>query len=182
MEHDFFNNPKEVYMNRKEVVCLVEKVLDDFYKKHAYLVNNYKALSEMMKNNRASDKNYVCERSCVFRIGIYLNEYLSNIDECSDLNVDCEYCRNFDDFKRIYGRNHGVVPDIIVHRRASNKDNFLYFEFKGYWNTDEKDDIHKIKEFTRNDGEYNYKYGFFIRLGKSRNDCDVRLYIDGKEY
>lgn len=87
-------------------------------------------------------------------------------------NLDSEYNRNKADKKFLPSWKSGCYPDIIIHKRGSNDDNFLVIEFKTWWNSEQSDDKQKIKEFCTSD-TYRYKYGITILLTENRKDVKL---------
>lgn len=125
-------------------------------------------------------KNHIGERNLTFRLGHYLANIL---EQCfPQYNLDCEYNRNGENIKTLCSRGN-VVPDIIFHKwlDTSKENNILIIEVKGHWgNENEKaDDIARIKEFCDPCGEYAYKFGFFLVLGKTLDDCQIKYYENG---
>ncbi len=104
----------------------------------------------------------VSERSIVFRYAHYLQSELEKTNKYRGYNLDCEYNRDGSDLKHIYESDHGVFPDLIIHKRGSNKNNLLIIEFKTYWNNDITNDERKIREFININGRFKYKYGFSV--------------------
>lgn len=125
------------------------------------------------------------ERSMVFRIGLYLNQLISDSPELQEYDVDCEYNRHYTDVKRTQlDKNDSelsqVEPDIVIHKRNSGG-NILIIEFK----KEERElidighDDKKLRAFTRQDGDYRYKAGLFIVLCK--NEFHIIRYEDSKD-
>ncbi|WP_223814628.1 MULTISPECIES: GNAT family N-acetyltransferase [Thermoanaerobacterium] len=75
-----------------------------------------------------------------------------------------------------------VYPDIIIHKRNSNN-NLLAIEVKKQYSNekDDKFDDQKLKKYTHGDG-FGYKYGAFIKLGKSCEEIDIIWYKNGMPY
>ena len=78
-------------------------------------------------------------------------------------HVDCEYNRNLVDPKRItlHETVHAVVPDIVIHRRGSDK-NLLAVEAKKASTVGEgqfTDDQYKLTQYCR---ELNYRYALLV--------------------
>lgn len=150
----------------EEILKMRYLALDAVYQKDAYLIHN----------NTASSDNYVSERGIVFRYGIYLNEVAQSLYPL--LNVDTEYNRNRNDLKRLPNRQRGSYPDLILHERGTNSNNFLVIEFKTWWDSNQNDDKSKIEDFCDPLGEYRYKYGVLILFGKRRYEAKVKLYYE----
>lgn len=69
---------------------------------------------------------------------------------------------------------------MILHERGTNNINFLVIEFKTWWDSNQMDDMRKIEAFCDQSGEYGYKYGVIILLGKKRDEVLVKLYNENK--
>lgn len=135
---------------------LVEEALNELYKKDHYLL-----------------EQEVHERSIVFKFAHYLQILLDEDEEFLEYDLDVEYNRNGNSPKIIPGRRNGAEPDVIIHKRGSNMHNLLMIEFKTHWNSETKDDLKKLKEFTRNSGIYKYSLGLSIVLGKEPNTVEI---------
>jgi hypothetical protein len=113
----------------------------------------------------------VNERSITHRLAVHLEDAFKGWD------VDCEYNRNRYDTKRLIigddvkirvetiqtDDEHGrtVYPDIIVHRRGTDK-NFLVVEVKKTTNHIAKDlDLNKLREYKRQLG---YSHALFLNF------------------
>jgi len=105
-------------MNRETIDNLVHKAID-------LLVENEPQLLDLN----------VTERALSHHLARYLGELFPK-----SYNVDCEYNRQFKDPKRLKLkprkakdneiRATTVFPDIIIHKRDSDKDNLLVLEMK----------------------------------------------------
>lgn len=156
---------------------LVIGALNDFYENDAILLDYI------------NEREAVSERCMVFHIGCYMIERMKAIPVFKNFQLDCEYNRNLGDPKLVHIRRsedgseelHKAYPDLIIHKRQRNDDNLLVIEFKK--GDAPKDaltlDIDKLRYFTRQDGEYSYKYGLYIALYKQRSE--IRLYQNGAE-
>ena len=150
----------------KEIQNMLCLALEAVYQKDTYLIHN---------NNGTID-NHVSERGIVFRYGIYLDEVART--KFPLLNVDTEYNRNRNDLKRLPTRQRGSYPDLILHERGTNNNNFLVIEFKTWWDSNQNDDKSKIEAFCDPLGEYRYKYGVLILFGKRRDEAIVKIYSE----
>lgn len=123
------------------------------------------------------------ERSCVFRIGIYLQELMNNHSEFDNLNLDCEYNKSNTEVKCLNEQH--VIPDLIIHKRnldnLTTNNNIMIVEFKGWWNREHKQDIEKLEAFTNSHDVYNYQLGVFISLSNSYEELKPRYFKNGKE-
>ena len=138
------------------------------------------ALDELYCNDRYLLDHCVHERSIVFRFAHYLQKLLDEHKEFLGFNLDVEYNRNGYRPKRIPSMRNGARPDIIIHKRGSNKSNLLMIEFKTYWDTRTSDDLKKLKEFTRHDGRYNFFLGLSIIFGEERSTVEIKLVRNGE--
>ena len=117
------------------------------------------------------------EQSVSFRIAIYLNDAIREIDWLNDLQLDIEYNKNGLNPKRTPRRPNGVRPDLIIHSRSNNDANTLIVEIKGWWNDETREvDRIKLEDFTHQEGEYKYGLGVFLEL--ERNGCEPQYYRD----
>ena len=155
-------------------------------------------LEKLYKNDEILFINDVCERSLVFRFGIYLNNMLNKNDKFNNLNVDSEYNRNVrgvNIYKSIGIDNYRrkTYPDIIIHERGTNDNNQLAIEFKK-WNKNKQNeflayenkriniDNAKLEYYTANNKEYKYKLGLAIVFGRVIEDTTITVYLNGKVY
>ena len=113
------------------------------------------------------------ERSMVFRIGLYINEIVSNDENLREYNIDCEYNRKNFNPKRI--DSGCITPDLLIHKRGTNK-NLIAVEFKKSGNS-LSHDKDKLSILTNQNGEYGYKAGLLIILEK--NSFKIFEYCNG---
>lgn len=138
--------------NKPLIRILIEKALDKLYNEE------YNSLISL------NLEEHVGERACVFRFGIYFNQILKRYKQFKGYNLDCEYNRNCNEPKRNKDGNL-IVPDIILHKRGNNDDNFVVIEFKGWWSKESKEkDIIKLNELVDPNCLYKYRYGYSIVL------------------
>ena len=130
------------------------------------------AIEELYKNDFPLIKLRCCERSIVFRLGIYLNDIFEEYD------VDCEYNKNGDCIKSLPSRRYNF-PDIIVHKRKEKENNHLIIEVKtpndikiDHFENDYK----KLRGFT-SEVEYEYTQGVHIFISVTR--CSIVWYVNG---
>lgn len=105
-------------------------------------------------------KHDVHEQTISCRLAKYLEEEIreQGSDDIKDLNIDCEYNKDRDDIKRFPGQKKGSIrPDIIVHRRGNNDNNFLVIELKKDYDWCDECKINKIVD------TFNYKAGYAIQ-------------------
>ncbi|MEG0292474.1 MAG: hypothetical protein RR495_07025 [Anaerovoracaceae bacterium] len=144
---------------KKILEYVINKSLLDLYYRDEYLI--------CTKPVDSDDNSHVCERAIVFRFGIYLQNYMNELPELREYNLDCEYNRKGYSKKSLPNSPNGTYPDIILHKRG-NRDNLLVIEFKTWWNRNIDNDIKKIKDFLDEMGKYKYRYGLSIVLGKTK--------------
>lgn len=137
---------------------LIKTALDKVYKEQPNLIKTNSSNDELVHNN---------ERAIVFRFGHYLIELIRQESSLTDYVVDVEYNRLGYEIKRLIANNvvEYIYPDLIVHKRVK-KDNLLVIEFKTWWNSNQTEDEAKIRKLIDPNGEYNYKYGLLVLLGK----------------
>ena len=116
---------------------------------------------------------HVSELSISHKLGHYLALLIDEYD------VDCEYNRNLTDPKTNKA-NHLIRPDIIVHKRGSNDDNFVIIEIKPWWNDDTNKDVKKLYEMTKQDGQFRYYFGFSIVINRNRDSVITKIIENGE--
>ena len=133
-----------------------------------------KALTCLFKGDKKLFEINVNERSITHRLALYLQ------DLYQDWNVDCEYNRDKHDPKELELPDlepnnkdtdaQTVFPDIIIHKRCSDK-NYLVIEAKKTSSSVSKDtDIKKLKAFRNQLG---YKYALFIEFSVNPNEPGI---------
>ena len=132
---------------------LIKKSLDDLYQNDEYLI-----------------KHRVAERDITSKFAHY---FQNNMRETiiADYDVDCEYNRDGYGMKNIDGTL--VYPDFILHKRGTNDSNLLIIEFKTWWNSDNREDIEKLKAMMSDWYRYQYQYGYSIILNLERDSVTV---------
>ncbi len=80
--------------------------------------------------------------------------------------IDIEYNRHGGDVKSDSARNN-IRPDILIHSRGNDDQNLLVIELKkdtnlGIRNSHLNDDITRIKEMCKQNGDYRYLFGFVL--------------------
>jgi len=118
------------------------------------------------------------EQAFVFRTGIHLSNLL-NGSPYESLDLDSEYNKNHGRAKASRRFPKGLRPDLILHRRDSNKENIFVAEFKGWWDNYIEDDIKKLEDLTSPEDNYHYLIGVFVRI--NRDGPGYRYFINGHE-
>lgn len=141
-------------------------------KERKTLINNVaEAFRLVYKNDKFLIKNELCERCIMFRFAQYL------ADLYPDYDVDCEYNRHKNNIKKI-NANTPAFPDVIMHTRGIDDNNFAVIELKNKTNksvSGRKNDETKLQALTKsyNDGEkdslYNYGYKFGLAIDVCEN-------------
>ena len=171
------------YINagRKVKETIIGKIPEDFERGDDFI----KAINEFLLKECFLLKHDINERSITHKLAEYVQKYFS------DYNVDCEYNRMPDksnnndeadikfDIKKLNlcvsetssddNKGTTVYPDIIIHKRGSNKSNLIIIEAKKETNVTEKSkefDFRKLKAFTKSDG-LRYKYGIYLELNEN---------------
>ena len=115
-------------------------------------------------------KRKVAERDLT---GLFAHYFRNNMKDTAiaEYNVDCEYNRDGYGMKKIDGTL--VYPDFILHKRGTNESNLLIIEFKTWWNSDNREDIEKLKAMMSEWYRYQYQYGYSIILNQERDSVTV---------
>lgn len=167
-------------MENEKLKQYIKTALYMVYANDKYLIDH----ADEASGKGIKDNDHTCERSVVFRFAHYLQCILDKDGELRRYNLDCEYNRNMDQIKCAIPGSNGTFPDVILHKRGSNKYNILVMEFKGYWNRNRSDlkyDIEKIKGFTDPNGEYEYKLGLAVWLGKTIEKTKITEIVNGEK-
>ena len=118
-------------------------------------------------------KNNASEQAMTHRLAVLLES------DFPEWNVDCEYNRDQEAVKRLIyaiSSNHpveekDVVPDIIVHKRRTDK-NLLVIEVKKSTNPDpDEKDLRKLQAFREQLG---YQNAVFIRFEAGTDNPCIR--------
>ena len=135
--------------------------LDRLYEKDQYLICNRL-------------DNHGSELSITHKLGTYLESLFQEYD------VDCEYNRNEENIKR---RKAGrpIRPDIIIHKRGDNENNFIVIEVKTWWNKNTRKDKTKLYEMTDKNGVFRYQYGISLIIEKARDKVEIIVFSNGKK-
>lgn len=142
---------------------VLNMALDMLYHNDQYLIHH-------------GEDYHVSERSITHKLGAYLAMHIGDYD------VDCEYNRAGDIRKEIK-LGKGIIPDIIIHKRGTDRNNFVAIEVKPWWNANIKADIKKLKKLTKlnnRDSNVKYKYGISLTIYKTREDVKREVFNNGK--
>ena len=146
-------------MNLDEIKRRILQCVEKFYK------NDF----DLLERN-----NYEVTISCKFAQYLFV--------EFKEFDVDCEYDKHIDQEKYNSELNKNIRPDILIHKRGSDKKNLVYIEIKTDHNRDSRTfDIEKIKSVTKQDSEFKYRLGLFMDFNKDKNKLDIKYFEDGKE-
>ena len=165
------------------------RIPKNFYRGEDFI----KAINDFILNEWFILKNDLNERTVSHKLAEYFQSYFR------DYNVDCEYNRmpredkNWDEeyitkrlflpidieYKKINDtKGKTVYPDVIIHKRGINSENFLAIEFKKKKNNRDKDfDFKKLKAFTTQLG---YKWGVYLEFDEERIS-DIKWFKDGNQ-
>ena len=149
-------------VTKAQIIALLGEALDQFYEKDSCLVD----MAEDVKQNNGS--HHVGERAIVFRLAHYMQNIMDKTSVFKGYVLDCEYNRDGTDIKKL--QENCVYPDVIIHQRQ-NKNNLLVMEVKTYWNNNTEQDVKKIREFMNPEGEYHYKFGASLIIGKENSEA-----------
>ncbi len=129
-----------------------------------------KSLDDLYQNDQDLLKRKVAERDLT---GLFAHYFRNNMKDTAiaEYNVDCEYNRDGYGMKKIDGTL--VYPDFILHKRGTNESNLLIIEFKTWWNSDNREDIEKLKAMMSEWYRYQYQYGYSIILNQERDSVTV---------
>lgn len=152
---------------QKNLVHYLQNAVNNVYNEERFLLN----LSEKRIKG--------LEQAFVFRVGVHLVNQL-NRTSYERMDLDSEYNKNHGGIKSSERFSNGLRPDLIIHRRGSNKENKLVVEFKGYWSKNIKNDIKKLEDLTNPKDSYRYLLGVLVTIGKEK--ATFRYFINGNEY
>lgn len=154
---------------KEQVEALINSALDMLYTKDSYLIDN------SPYHNETDGIHHVGERSIVFRLAHYMQNIMDEYSCFENYVLDCEYNRNGTDREMLPSFTNGICPDVIIHNRGNNDNNLLIMEVKTYWNSDNKRDKVRIREFLDESGEYRFSFGISLVIKRNREDVRVNL-------
>jgi hypothetical protein len=102
------------------------------------------------------------ENAVACRFARYIQDEVDSSENTENHTVDAHYLRHIGGRKRI--DNKQIEADIIIHRRRDDEENFLVIEIETN-NVPERNDVWKIEEMTKQDGEYRYTWGLYLVFG-----------------
>jgi hypothetical protein len=152
-------------MKKREIIRKINVALDLFYEKDKHLI-----------------EINVHERSIAHKFAEYLQLLFP------DYNLDCEYdkrgkyTKKLEDIRQCAKERttNRILPDIIIHERGYDRNNLVIFEIKSKSGATACD-IKKLELLTKESGQFRYHFGFFVRFGSERAECELRLFINGIE-
>lgn len=167
-----FNFDIEQVMKR-ELIKSIYEAMAILYERDKYLIHDG-------NSSDSKEENHVSEMAVVFQFGSYLKDILAKNKMFAVYDIDTEYNKNIRDEKLVAdGSIRGKRPDLIIHKRGTNKHNLLIAEFKGWWNNSQSavnEDKDKIKLFMYKDVaeeyRYEYTYGLFVMFGKEKSEME----------
>jgi len=102
--------------------------------------------------------------------------------EFKDYDVDCEYNKHIDTEKIVNKFNSSIRPDILIHKRGTDNNNLVCIEIKKEQNNSTRtNDYNKLKELTKQDGQYKYYLGIFIDFYKNKSKTVIIYFRNGIE-
>ncbi len=135
------------------------------------------ALDILYSNDYYLIENNLHEQSISHKLAEYLQILFK------EYNIDCEFNRReTTDVKKATlsdNEEHIIKPDIIIHKRGTQRDNLLIIEIKKGIENEVNNDIEKLKSMT-GDG-YGYKLGLFLELYRDKQNTIERWFEEGKE-
>lgn len=161
----------------------------------------YIALNQLSKNDLWLLHNNLNERTIAHKLAEYLQQIFP------EYHVDCEYNRDVEQHSGLKKVNIlkeryeaikdkvvnglsidvSVFPDIIIHRRGTNKFNLLVIELKKSTNTDNEArdfDIEKLHSFTDQSKRNTLKYDFgvFLILETRQNQATQDNFVNLEQW
>jgi len=138
------------------------------------------ALNMFYENDSFLIENKLCERCLVHRVAVYLEN-----ERFSDYFIDCEYNKSLLDKKsvpKISSNLNGNYIDIIITKRDDNyKHDLICFEIKRWDNYHGRNkDRKNLRILTKGD-KFGYYFGFYIILGKSKEETKIEIYFKGNK-
>ena len=117
------------------------------------------SLEKFYKNDRdliemSNEEDMISEQCMVFHIGSYMKNKMNTLDR-------------------------KIIPDLVIHRRRSNRNNLLVIEFKkkNAETYDKENDRNKLMYLTDQKEDFKYNFGLFVELGS--HEVYVEVYQEG---
>lgn len=147
---------------------------------HKIKVKVKKAINTFYGNDSFLIENKLCERCLVHRLAVYLEN-----ERFPSYFIDCEYNkmhRDKNSMPKIASNLNGNFIDIIITKRDDNHQNDLVcFEIKRWDNYRGRNkDRENLKILTFGE-RFNYDYGFYIILGKTKEKTKLEVYCKGNK-
>lgn len=149
-------------MRSEQLEPIIRQALDFLYVHDRYLILHEGVILQDMDV-------HVSERGIVFRFGTYFQILSGTHSILEHFDIDTEYNRNLDEVKSLPDTRwaiYGAFPDLIVHKRGTNRQNLLVVEFKCWWSDPQllKQDREKLLAFKNE--PYNYKNALLVLINQ----------------
>jgi len=121
-----------------------------------------------------SERLFASKLACYLQLSLDASEFADH-----NLRSDANYNKHFPGSKKV-GANL-IEVDIAVHQRGVDLQNLLVVELETS-NSPNRDDIWKLREMTKNSGEYSYVLGVYVALGVEKEAGKViteEWYVNG---
>ena len=170
-------------MHREETEEGHPDYLSDFGPTQHILIKIHSGICDFLRNDKDLLANNASERSISHKLAEHLQSHFN------DLNVDCEYNRHEGAVETLrYSRDsyishddHGVFPDIVIHKRGNDRCNIGVIEIKkSNSNYGSYADEQKLLSFTGD--EYQYQLGVFLIADINNKSLKIeRIFRSGHE-
>ena len=126
----------------------------------------------------SNEEDMISEQCMVFHIGSYMKNKMNTLTKFQWADLDCEYNRNMNDPKMMRS-DRKIIPDLVIHRRRSNRNNLLVIEFKkkNAETYDKENDRNKLMYLTDQKEDFKYNFGLFVELGS--HEVYMEVYQEG---
>ena len=116
--------------------------------------------------------------SCTLGLISFIPNTKSTLTKFQWADLDCEYNRNMNDPKMMRS-DRKIIPDLVIHRRRSNRNNLLVIEFKkkNAETYDKENDRNKLMYLTDQKEDFKYNFGLFVELGS--HEVYMEVYQEG---
>ncbi|MBZ9571958.1 hypothetical protein KJA15_01290 [Patescibacteria group bacterium] len=138
------------------------------------------ALDQLYKTDYFLFEKDLCERCINHKFAIYLEQQSFG----KGYFIDCEYNKSHlnqrTSPKRVSSEKGNYIDIIITKRDGNYRNDFICFEVKKWKNYRKKNkDIEKLQILTKGI-RFGYDYGFYVILGRTRDETKVEIYKGGK--